>query len=188
MGMFDTIILPTPIICDNCGVKITNYQTKKFGNCLEVYEVGDCIFENVVTGIVNEKLFCVDCLKILKNPDVYIIVKRHVLIGIGRDYETAEKLLQGFSGWDIYDFYHKLYEWRCELERGFSRLTTLLKQYQEYICLSDDEVRKIKNDNSLLDWKFSSIKDCLDKKNPVECIVHKVEEKLSRKVTKFGFV
>jgi len=67
MGMFDSIMID--IDCPKCGQKHeVECQTKKLSCLLNVYKVGDVIFENV-----NELECITDCLNISGERSIFYI-------------------------------------------------------------------------------------------------------------------
>ena len=79
MGIFDTIELARSVNCPTCSSSITTTQTKAFNPFMEYYVIGDVIKQNIVSGIIEETLYCDNCRQ-LSDLEFYIIIKYHLLI------------------------------------------------------------------------------------------------------------
>jgi len=93
MGIFDTIELARPVKCPTCNMDINTTQTKVFDPFMYYYVVGDVVKQHIVSGIIEETLFCDKCGH-LDDLEFYLIIKYHILIDtvVGSQEEAWERL------------------------------------------------------------------------------------------------
>ena len=87
--MFDTIHLKEPLICPDCGTKVSSIQTKHFDSCMADFKIGSVLSGSpVLIGIVKETLWCNACYKAGKQPSespVYLVIWHSLLAGVEQD-------------------------------------------------------------------------------------------------------
>jgi len=147
--MYDTIIFPTPIACNTCGKLHKNTQTKLFSNFLANYGVGDVLPTNIVSGIVEETIYCEH-----KGDEryftqkIFLVVWNKILIDVLENTSEAEKKLETFKIKNLQELYEKLFEQKIDFSTKYSRLKRFVKKYSEYLSWPQDKQEKFKDKDS----------------------------------------
>lgn len=137
MGMFDTIHLKTPLVCPVCGAGQHTYQTHAFEDVMANYEIGSLVRGGVLSGIVNETLWCSACHKAGERSEspVYLVIWHSILVGVEQDLACAEARLSSVDRLDLigwldeaqretekwrrlyYGLFNDLHRWHEHLDR-----------------------------------------------------------------------
>ncbi len=96
MGMFDTVHLSEPLKIPGCKERVTEIQTKIFGNYLMEYSMGSVLEESpVLIGVVEERVWCDSDEGSGEHRfhPVYFAIWHRILAGVFLDPEAAEARL-----------------------------------------------------------------------------------------------
>jgi hypothetical protein len=164
LGLYDTIILPTPLSCDRCGSQKKKIQTHLFEKTLSEYEVGDILEGPVVSGILRESLFCFKCSKKFKKPDAFIIVKKHVFIDVVFNFEEAEDKLLEFGLTDLNELYQEQFKQKYNNKNALTRLKSLIRHY--ITLLDGNRGEKYRGEEYTLESILKEFKMSIDGNDP----------------------
>jgi len=138
MGMFDTILLQQPVLCNNCEAAITSVQTKAFESLLANYRIGDCIAHAEELRIVQETLYCDHCRN-FGGQTIYLVVYRGILTAITMDLATAQAELQNFHFEKLILWYHDLYAQMQVAEGERRSIERFLNELHEWYAQGYDK-------------------------------------------------
>ena len=131
MGMFDTIILSQPMLCECGKMEIKNFQVKCFDNLLFEYRIGDFVTSPFYTGVIEEDYYCNHCKK--KVP-IWIVVKNSLLYGVYDSLEKAEAESRNpLERMEIMDFYYPYFLKYHQLKGSRIALINSIKEYISYL-------------------------------------------------------
>jgi len=197
MGIYDTIMFKVPIKCKLCGTPIASTQTKKFNPILRTYYVGDILETGIITGVVEEELFCpnyknhpqppqdlqnqnaevpensleTEYLPIQKIPpqNVYLVVWHKILISIEETYEAAYQKITTFGIGDLFLIYEDLYVKQQTASSKFNRIKHWTSTYLKYLSLSEEDKSRIQNKELALEnIQYYDILKYIGLENPFE--------------------
>jgi hypothetical protein len=180
MGLFDKIIFPEPIECNVCGVLHESTQTKMFSNLLVSYEVGDVLPTHIITGIVDEEIYCEHNGKQDPSFDqkIYFVIWNTILIDVVGDLNKAEQKLENFGVTNLLTLYRTLYKEKINFETKYSHLKSHCETYSEYLSWSKEKQEEYENDQMK---KFPTFSDMmvirhLDHQHPLIGIIEELDE------------
>jgi len=164
MGLYDTIILSTPINCVKCGNPIKKFQTKAFENALNSYRIGDVVnymcSSRVISGILEDGLYCRECESF--DQLVYMVIYHMILIGVCGDKVKAHQKLREMNRADLIALYGALRQRKKLWKAKYKRLHYLVDSYRSY--LHDGQIES------------TDLMDCLQAKEVLTCILKKVRQ------------
>ena len=133
MGIFDTIELARPVNCPTCSKNITTTQTKVFDPFMFYYVVGDVVKQHIVSGIIEETLFCDKCGH-LDDLEFYLIIKYHILIDtvVGNREEAWERL-KSFGKNELLEIHFKHIKKMEEYKNQFKGLKEGLEESRDTV-------------------------------------------------------
>ena len=172
--MFDTIIFPRPVTCHICGELHEKTQTKLFENFMINYEIGDVLPGSVMTGVIEEDIYCEHKpLNGKEKPSwdkkIYIAIWHHILIDIVENYEEAENKIIHFGIGDLYLLYKSVHNSRNNFRGKCNSIQSWCNSYAEYLLLTPEEQQKVREgDESLTYFSYYRIKPYLDKDSPLK--------------------
>ena len=181
MGMFDTIIFPRPIKCNECGKEHTSTQTKHFDKLMLHYEIGDVLPGSVITGIIEERLFCLheplqdEESKPSSNQSVYVALWHNILIDVVGTYEEADIKIRSFGTGDLYLLYQNLHKKRNHFRAKSNKVIRWCKEYSEYLTLSPDEQAKYREAKPLTTWIHSDVLHYIEDDFPLQQFIRDIE-------------
>ncbi len=137
MGMFDTIHLKKPLICPDCGTKVSSIQTKHFDSCMADFKVGSVLSGSpVLSGIIKETLWCNACHKAGKQPTespVYIVVWHSLLAGVEQDLAKAEARLAAVDRLDLIAWLDEAQRDAARWARRYHKLFSDVSRWHEHL-------------------------------------------------------
>ena len=137
MGMFDTIHLKKPLICPDCGTKVSSIQTKHFDSCMADFKVGSVLSGSpVLIGIVKETLWCNACHKAGKQPaesPVYLVVWHSLLAGVEQDLAKAEARLAAVDRLDLIAWLDEAQRDAARWARRYHKLFSDVSRWHEHL-------------------------------------------------------
>ena len=151
MGMFDTFICDTPLICESCGNRINSIQSKSFGCFLDVYTQGEMIKGSTIChGIVEEEIYCKSCRNHEQNElnKVYIVIWHGIFAGMQPNEEAALNSLKNIDRLDLLEWIEKIQNKRTEWKNHFHNLFSSISTFHDF-KISDDKEKYLK-ENRLL--------------------------------------
>jgi len=183
MGLFDTIMFPKPIICKKCGKTHESTQTKQFENLMVTYSVGDMVPGNVMSGVIQETIFC-DHGDIEKKENysfdqpIFLVIWHNILTEIVENLKEAENKLSKFTLGDLYILYRNLYLEKINYQVKYERLKTQTRIFFEYLELSPEKQEEIRKGqvNTFNNIRYLHIIEYLDKKKPIEEIIKNLDD------------
>jgi hypothetical protein len=181
MGMFDTIKFSRAIQCKECGFEHKTTQTKQFENLMVVFEVGDHLPGRMITGIVEESLYCEHLAlegKIKPSFDqiVYLVIYRNILIGVVETYEIAEKQINKFGFGELFLLYQDLHKKRDSFQGKYNRLASWCRRYAEYLNMGAEEKEEIENEKGLKSIRYGSLFPFVKKSEPLKEYIKQLDE------------
>ena len=138
MGLFDTFKCDPPVVCDICGHKIEQCQSKSFGSLLETYSPGEIIKNtNINYGIIEESIYCNSC----KNDKIkiYLIIWQNVYVGYDKDKQNAIKMIESIDRLSILEWLDKCQIEKRKWEKRFYSLYNSINEIQLYLNASDKQ-------------------------------------------------
>lgn len=181
MGLFDTILFPEPIECDVCGRLHESTQTKMFSNLLVSYEVGEVLPTHIISGIVNEEIYCKHDGKQEPSFDqkIYLVIWNKILIDVVGGLNKAEQKLESFGVTNLLTLYKSMYKEKINFETKYTRLKSHCETYSEYISWSKEKQEEYKSKQM---EKFPTFSDMmvirhLDHQHPLIGIIEELDER-----------
>ncbi len=106
---------------------------------MEYYAVGDVIKQNIVSGIIEETLYCDNCRQ-LSDLEFYIIIKYHLLIDtVVCNRKEAWKRLKSFGKKDLQIIYLDYRKKDDEYKNQFEGLKEELEEFKDTVDAKDKE-------------------------------------------------
>lgn len=134
MGLYDTLIFNKALNYKKCNTKIDYAQTKNLSNTLSSYNEGDFINSfGVITGVIEENLFCRKCHN--SEQKVYMAIWHYLYVGTYNNYDDANKRINSIEKTDLLDYIlalqKELKRTRCKYNIFFN----LVDQFSQY-CIN----------------------------------------------------
>ena len=188
--MFDTIHFPKEIKCKVCGESHHSTQTKQFESLLLNYHVGDIMPGSLITGIIEESIFCEhkslkEKRELSSDQKVYLVIWHRILVNIVEEIDTGETLLNKFGLADLYFLYEKLFQEKNDFETKYKKLKTYAKIIFKYLCLSPKEQESFKKGENLPFTSFPELEviKVLNDKDPLNSLIEKLDgQKFKEKI------
>lgn len=137
MGMFDTIHLKEPLICPDCGTKVSSIQTKHFDSCMADFKIGSVLSGSpVLIGIVKETLWCNACYKAggqQGEPAVYLVIWHSLLAGVEQDLAKAEARLAAVDRLDLIAWLDEAQREAGRWARSYHKLFSDVSRWHEHL-------------------------------------------------------
>ncbi len=136
MGMFDTIHLKQPLVCPVCGAGQNSYQTHAFEDVMANYEIGSLVRGGILSGIVNETLWCSACHKAGERSEspVYLVIWHSILVGVEQDLARAEARLASVDRLDLIGWLDEAQRETEKWRRRYYGLFNDLHRWHEHLA------------------------------------------------------
>jgi hypothetical protein len=142
--MFDTIHVKTPLICPACGAGVRSLQTKEFDCTMAHFRIGSVLSgSSVMTGIVNETLFCEACYKARREsgdkadpppePPIYLVIWHSILAGVEQDLTQAEARLAAVDRLDLIGWLDEAQREAARWRRHYHGLYNDISRWHEHL-------------------------------------------------------
>ncbi len=179
--MFDTIVFLKPIQCKECGADITSTQTKQFDNFMTQFEVGDILPGRMITGIIEESIYCkhlpLEGKKDLSfDQKIFLVIYRNILIGVTESYELAEKQVNKFGFGELFLLYQDLHKKRDLYQAKYSRLRTWCTKYASYLNMDAKKKEGLEDMKGLEAIQYSSLFPYVKVMNPLKEYIDELDE------------
>lgn len=191
MGMFDVIHFEKEIRCAVCGKGHSSTQTKEFENLMIHYYVGDLVPGSVITGVIEETVYCDHkdtghANEEYASQNVYIVLWHRILIGMIEEAEKGERLLAKFGLDDLYFLYERLFEKKNDFETKYKKLRQYAEIFSDYLNLSAEEKAKFKDkDKVLMSFPKMDILKYIEDKAPLRKLIEELESQEFKAKTLF---
>lgn len=135
MGMFDTIHLKNPLACPVCGKEESSLQTHAFEDIMANYRIGSVVRGGVLTGILNETLWCSDCHKADREASspVYLVVWHSILAAVEQDLARAEARMAAIDRLDLVNWLDEAQRNEEGWRRRFYALLRDIERWHEHL-------------------------------------------------------
>ena len=138
MGLYDTLVLPSPIACKACGAAIASTQTKELGQSMSTYRVGDVVsWRPFATGVLTEELYCPQCHRF--DQTIHVTIWHSLLTGFYPDLAQAEAELLQVDRADILNHLMGHQKRETEHRRTLHELIGVLEDYIGYLKAPDKQ-------------------------------------------------
>ena len=135
MGLFDTVIVDPPFLCERCGATL-EIQTKQFDPGMSTYRIGSVISSSpVVVGVVKESLFCSACHSAGRTASdpLYFVIWHHILAGVERTEEAALARLASVDRLDLITWLDQAQRGEREWRQRFRRCYRDVELWHEHV-------------------------------------------------------
>jgi len=157
MGMFDTIILSSPVECPVCGSFINYVQTKKLHRLLLNFRVGDIVTDDEKIAVLDEDLYCDKCHKM--TGKIYIVIYHGIYIYSASTEKEADDIINKFDVLKLAKTLSKAKtKYYYEIEKIRTRLEDIIDYYS--ISLQDRAKRYLEPGRlsvTLMDLRFEEL-------------------------------
>lgn len=135
MGLFDTVIVDPPFLCDRCGATL-EIQTKEFDPGMSTYRIGSIISSSpVIAGVVKDSLFCSACHSAGRTASdpLYFVIWHHILAGVERTEEAALARLASVDRLDLIAWLDQAQRGEREWRQRFRRFYRDVELWHEHL-------------------------------------------------------
>lgn len=135
MGLFDTVIVDPPFLCDRCGATL-EIQTKEFDPGMSTYRIGSIISSSpVIAGVVKDSLFCSACHSAGRTASdpLYFVIWHHILAGVERTEEAAVARLASVDRLDLIAWLDQAQRGEREWRQRFRRFYRDVELWHEHL-------------------------------------------------------
>ncbi len=180
-----------PILCEKCGEEHFTTQTKHFENILTHYYVGDIVSGQLITGILEEFIFCEhksseSDLNTSFEQKIYLIIWQRILIDVVSNYEEGENKLRAFGIGDLYLLHQDMFQRKNDFEAKYTRIKSYIKTFSESFTLNSEEIQKFKQKANIFStFPSMDLMGVIDKEKPLEELVNELEKMDFRQKTLF---
>ncbi len=191
MGMFDTIHFEKEIKCAVCGKAHVSTQTKGFENLMIHYYMGDLVPGRVITGIIEEMIYCDH--KDTDHADephsyqkICIVLWHRLLIGVVEEAEIGERLINKFGLADLYFLYERLFEKKNDYETKYIKLKKYAEIFSDYLNLSPEEKGNFKNkEDMFISFPHMEVLNHIEDKEPLKRLIEELDSQKFKEKTLF---
>ncbi len=135
MGLFDTIVVDPPFLCERCGATL-EIQTKEFDPGMSTYRIGSVISSApVVVGVVKDSLFCSACHSAGRTASdpIFFVIWHHILAGVERTEDAALARLASVDRPDLITWLDQAQRGEREWRQRFRRFYRDVKLWHEHV-------------------------------------------------------
>lgn len=155
------------------------------------YYVGDLVPGRVITGIIEETIYCDHkdtnhASETHSSQNVYIVLWHRLLIGVVEDVEKGESHVNKFGLPNLYFLYERLFGRKNDFETKYQKLKQYAQIFSDYLNLSDEEKAQFRDkDNVLISFPHMEVLKHINDKEPLKRLIEELDNQTFKEKTLF---